>query len=97
MQATLKEKIDTDFRPYIILGACNPPLAYRALQSNPLIGTLLPCNVTVEDAEGGALVSIVNPEAMLTLPPLADDVNIVAVAKEARTRLERVAQALRTA
>lgn len=97
MRATLKEKIDVDFRPYVILGACNPPLANQALNSDSLSGLLLPCNVTVEEAEGGALVSIVNPEAMLMLPPLADNADVISVAKEARTRLEHVAQALRTA
>ena len=97
MRATLKEKIDVDFRPYVILGACNPPLANQALNSDPLSGLLLPCSVTVEEAEGGALISIVNPEAMLMLPPLADNADVISVAKEARTRLERVAQALRTA
>ena len=97
MRATLKEKIDVDFRPYVILGACNPPLANQALNSDPLSGLLLPCSVTVEEAEGGALVSIVNPEAMLMLPPLADNADVISVAKEARTRLEHVAQALRTA
>ncbi len=97
MRATLKEKIDVDFRPYVILGACNPPLANQALNSDSLSGLLLPCNVTVEEAEGGALISIVNPEAMLMLPPLADNADVISVAKEARTRLEHVAQALRTA
>ncbi len=97
MRATLKEKIDVDFRPYVILGACNPPLANQALNSDSLSGLLLPCNVTVEETEGGALVSIVNPEAMLMLPPLADNADVISVAKEARTRLEHVAQALRTA
>ena len=64
IQATLKEKINVDFRPYVILGA-NPPLANQALHGDPLVGLLLPCSV-IEDAENGALVSIINPEAMLT-------------------------------
>ncbi|NOY99485.1 MAG: DUF302 domain-containing protein [Chloroflexi bacterium] len=95
VQATLKEKLDADFRPYVILGACNPPLAYKALQSDPLIGLLLPCNVTVEAADGGSLVSIVNPEAMLTVPPLDENGTVRQVAAEARVRLERVVAALK--
>ena len=91
---TLKKKLDADFRRYIILGACNPPLAHQALQSEPLAGMLLPCNVTVEATENGSLISIINPEAMLGIPPLADNEAIREVAAEARRRLERVAHAL---
>ena len=92
---TLKKKLDADFRRYIILGACNPPLAYQALQSEPLAGMLLPCNVTVEETENGSLISIINPQAMLGIPPLAGDEAVRQVAAEARRRLERVAQALK--
>ena|SRR3990172_4335517 len=95
IKATLKEKLNVDFRSYVILGACNPPLAHRALQSEPLVGVLLPCNVTVEASDGGALVSIANPEAMLTLPPLTENPEVLAVAAEARARLERVALSLK--
>ncbi len=95
VQATLKEKLNADFRPYVILGACNPPLAHRALESDPLVGLLLPCNVTVEATEDGALISIVNPEAMLGVPPLSENDEIRAVAAEARARLEHVAAALK--
>jgi len=94
VQATLKEKLNADFRPYVILGACNPALAYRALQSDPAVGTMLPCNVTVETTDEGVLVTIVNPEAMLTLEPLASNAEITAVAAEARAKLERVAASL---
>ncbi len=94
MEATLKQKLDADFRRYVILGACNPPLAYRALQSDARVGLLLPCNVIVEERETGALVSIVNPEAALSVGPLAENPEIKAVAAEARARLERVAAAL---
>ena len=55
VKVTLKEKLDTDFRPYIILGACHPPLAHQALLSNPLIGLMMPCNVTVEETDDGSL------------------------------------------
>ncbi len=94
VKETLKKKLDVDFRRYIILGACNPPLAHRALQSDPRVGLLLPCNVTVEETEGGSLVSIVNPEAMLNVEALAENEDIKAIATEARARLERVATAL---
>lgn len=90
VKATLKEKLDADFRPYVILGACNPPLAHRALLSDPLVGLLLPCNVTVEETAEGSLVSIINPQAMLGVDPLSTDERIREVASEARTRLERV-------
>lgn len=94
VKATLKEKLDVDFRPYVILGACNPPLAHRALLSDPLVGLLLPCNVTVEETAGGSLVSIINPEVMLGVEPLSMDEQIREVASEARTRLNRVVAAL---
>jgi len=94
VKATLKEKLDKDFRRYTILGACNPPLAHRALQHEPLVGLLLPCNVTVEETEGGALVSIVNPEAMLGVGELAENEKVKEVAREASDRLERVAASL---
>ena len=94
VKATLKEKLDADFRPYVILGACNPPLAQRALLSDPLVGLLLPCNVTVEETADGSLVSIINPEAMLGVEPLSTNEQIGEVASEAHTRLERVVAAL---
>lgn len=94
VKATLKEKLDADFRRYIILGACNPPLAYQALQSEAQVGLLLPCNVTVEETKAGSLVSIVNPEAMLGIQPLTQNEKIGEVASEARIRLERVAEFL---
>ncbi len=94
VKSTLKEKLDVDFRPYVILGACNPSLAHRALENEPLIGLLLPCNVTVESTETGTLVSIVNPEAMLTVNILAENVIVCEVASEARALLEQVAEAL---
>ena len=62
VQATLKKKLDVDFRKYKILGACNPPFAHKALMEEPNIGVLLPCNVVVqEDVEGRVRVSMVNP------------------------------------
>ena len=94
VKATLKEKLDAEFRPYVILGACNPPLAHRALLSDPLVGLLLPCNVTVEETADGSLVSIINPEVMLGVEPLSTNEQIGEVASEAHTRLERVVAAL---
>lgn len=94
MKTTLKEKINVDFRPYVILGVCNPPLANQALQGDPLVGLLLPCSATVEETENGALISILNPEAVLMLSPLADNSEVATVAKEATKHLKRVAQAL---
>ena len=91
---TFKKKLDADFRRYIILGACNPPLAHQALLSNPLAGLLLPCNVIVEEKNGGSLVSIINPDAMLGVQPLSDNEEIREVAAEASQRLERVAKVL---
>ncbi|MCA9972635.1 MAG: DUF302 domain-containing protein [Anaerolineales bacterium] len=92
VKATLKKKIDVDFRPYVILGACNPPLAHRALSAAPEVGLLLPCNVTVSaEADGRILVNIIDPELMLGVvnnPALAD------VACDAKERLQRVANAL---
>jgi uncharacterized protein (DUF302 family) len=85
VQDTLKKKIDVDFRPYVILGACNPKLAHKALQNEPSIGLLLPCNVVVQEADGGALVSFADPKAMFELVP---DAPIEDVATEARRLLE---------
>ena len=73
VRATLKKKLDKDFRPYAILGACNPPLAHKALQNDPIIGVLLPCNVTVEANQQGSLVNLVNPKVMLLSHPLLKD------------------------
>lgn len=94
VKATLKEKLDQDFRPYVILGACNPPLAHRALQADPTVGVMLPCNVTVEQDGDGTLVSIANPEMMLGAGQLANNHELQQVAADARTRLERVQSSL---
>ncbi len=89
VQETLKKKLDVDFRPYKILGACNPPLAYRSLSAAPEVGLLLPCNVTVAQvAEGVIEVSLVDPMAMLGVVAHPD---LAPVAAEAAARLERVA------
>jgi len=91
----LKEKIGVEFRNYCILGACNPPLAHRALSSRPDAGLMLPCNVVVEESDGGTLVRIVDPAAMMQAGGLADDPVLQEVGAEAEARLKRVAEALR--
>ncbi len=95
VQATLKEKLGAEFRPHLILGACNPTLAQRALEADPEAGLLLPCNVTLETIPGGAtVVRIVNPAALLGRPLRRTHPTLVEVAQEADARLGRVAQRL---
>ncbi len=95
VKATFKEKLGADFRPYAILGACNPPLAQRALSADATMGLMLPCNVTVEaDPAGGSLARIVDPQTMLQVGELAQNAALKEVAAEAYARLERVAQKL---
>lgn len=95
VQATLREKLDVDFRPYLILGACNPALAHRALAADTESGLLLPCNVTLEEvAEGNTVVRIADPAAMLQAGALKHNETIRLVAKEAESRLRRVADQL---
>ncbi len=92
VKATLKKKIDVDFRPYIILGACNPHLAHKALSLVPQIGLMLPCNVTVsQEADGRSLISIINPQQMMGM---VDHPELEAIACDAEERLRRVASAL---
>jgi uncharacterized protein (DUF302 family) len=85
VKKTLKEKLDVDFRKYVILGACNPPLAYEAFTNQLDIGLLLPCNVIVYEKDSGSMVSMLDPLAMLGFVknPALDS-----VANEARRRLE---------
>ncbi len=95
VKSILKEKLGEDFRPYIILGACNPPLALRALSTDAVVGLMLPCNVTVEtDPAGGSLARIANPELMMRVGTLEKNEELKEIAREARERLERVACAL---
>jgi len=90
-----KQKIDVDFRPYSILGACNPRLAHKALSARPDAGLLLPCNVTVEAHGQGALVRIVDPDEMMKAGGMDADATLAEVGREARERLARVAEAIR--
>lgn len=92
VKATLKKKLDADFRRYVILGACNPKLAYQALQNELEIGLLLPCNVIVyETDEGQSIISIVDPISMLGV---VEKDELQGVANEAKARLTRVAKKL---
>jgi uncharacterized protein (DUF302 family) len=92
---TLKKKLDVKFRHYAILGACNPSLAHKALQNEPLVGLMLPCNVTVEETEDGALVNLINPHAMiLSHPMLEGNPALREIAEDAYERLSRVAESL---
>jgi len=87
VQATLKQRLGADMPPYVILGACNPPLAHRALTAEPEIGLLLPCNVIVYmDASGQTTVSAIDPEAQFTLVGRAD---LAPLAQEVSARLRR--------
>jgi uncharacterized protein (DUF302 family) len=96
VKATLKEKLNEDFRPYVILGACNPPLAHKALSSDGAVGLILPCNVTVEAIpEGGSLIRIANPEMVLHAGNLQENSTLRTVAAQARVRLERVTESLK--
>lgn len=96
VQATMKEKLGADFRPYTILGACNPPLAHRALSAEAQAGLMLPCNVTVEALpDGNSLARIANPITMMTASDLGENPALVEVAHLAYEKLERVAQNLR--
>jgi uncharacterized protein (DUF302 family) len=92
VKATLKNKLGADFRPYRILGACSPPLAYRALQLEDKIGTMLPCNVIVQEhADGTVEVSAVDPVASMQA---IENSGLAEVAKEVQAKLRRVVNGL---
>ncbi len=89
VQATLKEKLDVEGEPYLILGACNPPLAHRALEADPDLGTLLPCNVVVYRRGGETRISAIDAERMLSI--VANEA-LVPIAAEVRSRLASVVE-----
>jgi uncharacterized protein (DUF302 family) len=92
VQATLKQKLGAEMAPYRILGACNPPLAHRAIQAEPDIGLLLPCNVIVrEEAPGRVVVGFLDPQTMVQL---VGKPGVQPIADAAKQRLERACRAL---
>jgi len=94
VKATLKKKLDKDFRPYRILGACNPPFAFRALQVEPRIGTMLPCNVIVQQLDDGSVeVAAVDPLASMQA---IDNPELAEIATEIRAKLKSVVVRLGT-
>ena len=93
VQATLKAKLGVEHRPYVILGACNPHFAHQALQADPDIGALLPCNVVVREGSDGTVhVVFMDPQAVLGMVARAE---IDSLGGEVRSRLQRVAESLR--
>jgi uncharacterized protein (DUF302 family) len=96
VKATLKKKIDVDFRPYLILGACNPPLAHQALSAEQEIGLLLPCNVVVyaADEEGSSVVTAIDPVKQLEI---SGNAGVGPIAEQVRAKLARVIDGVRAA
>ncbi len=87
VKETLKKKIDVDFKKYTILGACNPPLAHKALQAEEEIGLLLPCNVIVYEKDGKSAVSVFDPSLMAKI---VENENLTPIAEEVREKLQKV-------
>jgi uncharacterized protein (DUF302 family) len=95
LRAAFREKLGREFRPYVILGACNPPLAFSAISADPSVGLLLPCNVTVEwISDGRTGVRLTDPEALLSSVVLQGAPELTSVARDARERMLRVAESL---
>ena len=92
VQATLKKKLDADFRKYLILGACNPPFAYKALQAEDKIGTMLPCNVVIQElAEGTIEVAAIDPVASMQA---IENPDLKGIAEQVREKLKKVVESL---
>lgn len=91
VKSTLKEKLDVEFRPYVILGACNPRMAHQALQAEDKIGTMLPCNVIVQELDGKSEVAAVDPVASMQA---IDNDTLTAIAMKVRDELKATIQSL---
>lgn len=91
VKATMKEKIGAEFRPYVILGACNPQMAHKALQAEDKIGTMLPCNVIVQERDGKAEVAAVDPVASMQA---IDNPALASIAAEVQARLKAAVESL---
>lgn len=91
IKQTLKEKLDVDVNKYLILGACNPPFAYKALQAEEQIGLLLPCNVIIYEKNGATIVAAFDPMVMTAL---IDNPAVHVIAEEVQARLRRVINAI---
>jgi uncharacterized protein (DUF302 family) len=95
LRAAFREKLGREFRPYVILGACNPPLAFKAITADPSVGLLLPCNVTVESiSDSRSSVRLTDPEALLASMVLDGAPELKSVARDAHERMLRVAESL---
>jgi uncharacterized protein (DUF302 family) len=94
VQATLREKLGAEMEPYLILGACNPPLAHQALDTEPELGTLLPCNVVVYERHGETHISAIDAERMLSI---VDNDELAPIAVQVRDKLARVLDHITTA
>jgi uncharacterized protein (DUF302 family) len=91
VRKTLKEKLNRDFPKYIILGACNPPLAHQVLQAEPEVGVFLPCNVLVYEQGGKTVISAMDPEAIMVM---VRNEKVGEVAKQVRQKMEKVLDSL---
>lgn len=91
IRKAMKEKLNAEYPGYIILGACNPHLAHRALQAEPRLGLLLPCNVTVREVGGGTEVAVVDADAMLSV---VDNEDLKPIARDAAEKLQRVIESV---
>ena len=87
----LKEKLDVEFRGYRILGACNPAFALRSINTEPQIGTILPCNVMLQDVDGGTEIAIINPKSMVSD---IDNEEMKAIAEEIHAKMQRVIESV---
>ena len=91
VRETMKKKLDVEFGNYTILGACNPPFAYKALQAEEQIGLLLPCNVIVYEKDGSTIVSIFDP---MTIGAVTENPALLSISEEIKQKLTRVLQAV---